>query len=53
MSEQMKPMPGVLSTAERIRYRRCLYCEWHPVHQGHAPECPTRLHDHTDEEGRE
>ncbi|MEY1677271.1 hypothetical protein AB4Z55_24155 [Gordonia sp. ABKF26] len=42
---EMKPLPGVLTTAERIRYRRCLWCEWHPEAQGHHPDCPTRLHD--------
>ncbi|QBG78458.1 hypothetical protein PBI_WALRUS_67 [Gordonia phage Walrus] len=48
---EMKPLPGVLTTAERIRNRRCLWCEWHPPTQSHHPDCPTRLHDHTDEEG--
>ncbi|AXH67497.1 hypothetical protein SEA_ZARBODNAMRA_72 [Gordonia phage Zarbodnamra] len=50
-TREMKPLPGVLSTAERIRYRRCLWCEWHPEAQGHHPDCPTRLHDKETQSG--
>ena len=36
----LKPMPGVLTIAERIQHHRCRWCEWHPIHQGHHPDCP-------------
>lgn len=35
-----KPLPGVLTIAERKRLRRCHYCEWHVPTMGHNPMCP-------------
>lgn len=35
-----RPLPGVLSQAERAKHRRCMWCEWHPPTQGHHPACP-------------